>query len=79
MKLTKTLYVLPLIFVLFIVWMNLTPGSFRYAPLDGCSCGASYSTVPVDPFCEVRRKDMCDGPMFIDDFLVTLSNLDLYK
>lgn len=61
------------------VWMNATPGSFRYAPDDGCACFSSYSTVPVDQQCEQSRKINCDESISIDDFLVFLAHLDFYK
>ncbi len=72
-------YLIIALFLLLIGWMNLTPGSFKYAPIDGCACFSSYSTISINLKCEEARKRMCEGPMFFDDFLILLSYLDFYK
>lgn len=59
------------VFVLFILWMNLTPGHFQ---LD-CNGGISY--LEKDHSCQLLPKPISQN--VINSFLLAFSNIDIYK
>jgi|DewCreStandDraft_4_1066084.scaffolds.fasta_scaffold00003_120 hypothetical protein len=64
--------------VLLLAFMNLTPGHFDFADMDGCACLASYTTYPSQASCEPTRSLHCDQ-LWVSRLLVYVAYLDFNK
>lgn len=67
------LLVLVSIVLIFIAFLNLTPGQFGYADNDGCACTVSYNTSTQMESCNSSRANQCDftldKPLLLFNFL----------